>query len=90
MANLQANSILERINQLITNFVRTYDLQHNYLDKDEPWSETLSSTAFAVQSRYHTTLQATPDHLVFGNENILNTPFITYWENIRLCKQKKF
>ena len=32
--NPKANSILERIHQVIVNLVRTYDLQNNYLDKD--------------------------------------------------------
>ena len=60
------NSILEIIHQVIANLVRTYGLQNNDLDKDDPWSGILAATDFAVQSTYHTRLQATPGHLVFG------------------------
>ena len=76
------------IQQVITNLVRTYKLQINYLDKDDPWSEILAATDFTLQSTYHTTLQDTPDQLVFGRDMILNPPFILDWEYIRLCKQK--
>ena len=48
MENPQANSILEIINQVVANLVRTFDLQSNYLDEDYPWSDILSATAFAV------------------------------------------
>ena len=68
--------------------VRTFDLQNNYLDKEDPWSGILAATAFAVRSTYHTTLQATPGQLVFGRDMILNTPFIADWEAIRKRKQE--
>ena len=87
-ANPQANSILERIHQVIANLVRTFDLQNNYLDKEDPWAGILAATAFAVRSTYHTTLQATPGQLVFGRDMILNTPFIADWEAIRRRKQE--
>ena len=70
------------------NLVCTYDLQNNYLDEDNPWSEILAATDFAVQITYHTTLQAAPGHLSFVRYMILNTPFIAEWEAIKTSKQK--
>jgi transposase InsO family protein len=35
--NSQANAVLERIHQVIANMVQTFELEHNYLDKDDPW-----------------------------------------------------
>ena len=64
-----------------------HDLQNKYIDEDDPWSEILEATAFAVRSTYHTTLQATPDQLVFARDMIINPPFIENWESIRLRKQ---
>ena len=78
------NSVLERIHQVIANLIRTYDLQNNYLDEDNPWSGILSATDFAVRSMCRTTLKATPDQLVFGRDKILNTPLIMDWEAIKL------
>ena len=80
--------MIEIIHQVIANLVCTYDLQHNYLDEDEPWSGILAATDFVVQSTYHTTLQATQGHLVFGRDMILNTTLTADWEAIRLRKQK--
>ena len=65
-----------------------YNLQNNYLDKDDPWSGILAATDFLVQITYHTTLQATPVQLLFGRDTILNTPFIAEWGAIRLRRQK--
>ena len=79
MENPQANSILEKIHQVITNLVRKYDLQNNDLDEDEPWSEKLAATDFVLQSMYHTTLQSRPYQLVFGRDMIVNTLFIVEW-----------
>ena len=46
--NPQENSILERIHQVIANCVRKFDLQNNYLEKDDLWSGILSDTDFSV------------------------------------------
>ena len=89
MANPQANSILERIHQVIVNLVRMFDLQNNYLDEDDPWSGILEATDFAVQSTYYTNPQSIPGQLVFGRDMILNTSFIVDWEAIRLRKPRK-
>ena len=65
-----------------------FDLQNNYLDEADPWSGILAATAFAVQSMYHTTLQATPCQTVFRRDMILNTPSIADWEAINLRNKK--
>ena len=63
--NPQANAIVERIHQVIANIIRTFELQDNYLDEDDPWKGILRATAFAVQSTYHTTLKMSPAQVVF-------------------------
>ena len=68
--------ILEIIHQVIANLVRNFDSQNNYLDKDDSCSGILISTAFAIQSMYHTTLQSMLGQMVFGCDMILNTPFM--------------
>ena len=80
---------MEINNQVISNLVRTYDLQNYYLDEDKTWSGILASTDFVVRSTCHTTLQATQYQLVFGREKILNTPFVTDLEAIWLGKKRK-
>ena len=76
MENLQGSSILERIYQVIANLFHKFDLQNNDLNEDDSWSSILEDTDFAVHSTYHTTLQAKHGQLVFGQDMLLNAPFI--------------
>ena len=78
---------MERIHHVIANLVCKFDVQNNYLDEDEPWSDILLDTDFSVQVAYHTTFQATPVQMVFICDTILNTPFISDWEAIRRNKK---
>jgi transposase InsO family protein len=86
--NPQANAIVERIHQVIGNIIRTFELQTNYLDEEDPWKGILSATAFAVRATYHTTLQKTPGQLVFGRDMIFNIQHTANWEFIRAHKQQ--
>jgi transposase InsO family protein len=70
--NPQANAIVERVHQVIGNSIRTFELESNYLDKEDPWKGILSATAFAVQSTFHTTVRTTTGQLVFGRDMIFN------------------
>jgi hypothetical protein len=86
--NPQANAIVERIHQVIGNIIRTFELQENYLDEDDPWKGILSATAFAVRATYHTTLKKSPGQLVFGRDMIFKIQHIPNWEFIRENKQR--
>ena len=60
VCNPQANAIVEQVHQVIGNIIRTFELEKNYLDEDNPWKGVLSATAFAVRSTFHTTLHKSP------------------------------
>ena len=85
--NPQANAIVEQIHQTLANLVRTFELENNYLDEEDPWKGILAAAAFAVRSTYHTTLQKTPGQLVYGRDMILNVKHLANWEYIRQRKQ---
>lgn len=76
------------IHQLIANMIRTFELENNYLDLDDPWKGILSAAALTVRSTYHATLKKTPGQLVFGRDMIFNTQHIANREYIRQNKQK--
>jgi transposase InsO family protein len=86
--NPQANAIVERVHQVIGNIIRTFELENNYLDEEDPWKGILSATAFAVRSTFHTTLHQSPGQLVFGRDMILNIKHTANWEYIKQRKQK--
>ena len=55
--------------------------------EDNPFDYFLQSTAWAIRSTYHTTLQATPCQLVFGRDMIHNIAFKANWDRIQKRKQ---
>ena len=85
--NPQANAIIERVHQTISNMIRAFEVEENYLDEDDPWAGILTATAFAIRSTCHTTLQASPGQLVLGRDMILNIQHKANWTAIRSRKQ---
>ena len=58
--NPQANSILERVHQTISNIIRILKVQDKVLDDENPWDGILASKIFALRGMVHTTTQYTP------------------------------
>ena len=69
--NPQSNGIIERVHLVLTDILRTFEMEERELDEHEPFTEFLSSAAFAIRSTFHTTLGATTGQLVFGRDMIL-------------------
>ena len=88
--NIQANSILERIHQVISNMIKTFKIyDREDLEEQDPWSGILSAIMFGVRATYHTTLNATPTQLVFGRDTILPIRYQPDWELIQNNKRKR-
>ena len=83
--NPQSNAIIERIHQTIGNIIRTFDVSN--IVNNDPWLGILAATMFSVRATYHTTLQASPMQLVFGQDAILNIKHVADWEHIRQRKK---
>jgi transposase InsO family protein len=80
--NPQANGIIERVHQVITDALRTFELEEQELNDKDPWTPFLQAACFAIRSTYHTTLGATPAQLVFGRDMILPIQFKANWAAI--------
>ena len=86
--NPQANSIIERIHQVVGDMLRTQDLQSkDDLDDHFGWLGILSAVRHAINSLVHTTTRATPTQLVFGRDALLNISFVADWQYIKERKQ---
>jgi hypothetical protein len=81
----QANAIIERVHKVVNDMLRSFDMENNHenLEEDNPFDYFLQSTAWAIRSTYHTTLQATPCQLVFGRDMIHNIAFRANWDRIQ-------
>ena len=88
--NPQANSIVERVHQTISNMIRTFEVYDNdTLDDEEPWTGILTAVMAAVRSTYSLTTQATPSQLVFRRDALFNIPYVADWGYIQQRKQNK-
>ena len=67
--------------------LRSFNLEKENLEEDNPFDHFLQSTAWAIRSTYHTTLQATPCQLVFGRDMIHNIACKANWNRIQKRKQ---
>ena len=73
--NPQANSIIERICQILGNIIWTFELHEDSDATQDTWKGVLLAAIFALRAAYHTIIQATPMQLVFGTDVILNMQF---------------
>jgi hypothetical protein len=84
-ANPQTNAILERThqeviaNQLLS--LRLISIKLNSLADIQ--HELLAPVQWAMNSTYHTTLQATSAQLAFHRDMVMPTSFMAHWQSIR-------
>ncbi len=60
--NPQANSIIERVHQTISNIIQRFELHDTDMDNEDPWSGILAVMMFAIRSTVHTTTEHTLMH----------------------------
>jgi hypothetical protein len=89
MHNPQSNGIIERVHAVLNDMLRTHHLSETEMDEDDPWSDILSSTAFAIRVTHHGILEATPGQLVFNRDMILPLKFNADWAYIVQRRQKQ-
>jgi hypothetical protein len=89
--NPQANSMVERVHQVIHQLIRSFDIKGkaDYDQLDYGWSGMMSAIREAVRSTVHTTQRATPTQLVFNRDAILNVAFEADWQYIKERKQHR-
>ena len=87
--NPQANSIIERIHQVVMNMVRTTDIDMQDTCEPEMIDNILSNVGWAIRSTYHTMLGSTPGAAVFGRDMLFDIPYIVDWTDIGRRRQQQ-
>ncbi len=64
--NPQANGILERVNQVLGQMLRTAELDMADSVTPDDIDVFLDNTAWAIRSTYHTVLKTSPGAAIFG------------------------
>ena len=85
--NPQANSILERMHQVITTMLRTAELDMADTVAPSNVANFLTNAAWAVRSTYHTVLKASPGAAIFGRDMLFDIPFLADWNKIGEYRQ---
>ena len=67
-----SNSVLERINQVLQNLIRTFHIsRQTYVEKYDPWTGILAVAEFVICSKTNRKKGYSPDQLIFGCEIII-------------------
>ena len=67
-----SNAVLERINQVLGNLVRTFNISTQpYVEKNDPWMGILSAAAFGICSTTNRQKVYSPGQLIFGRDMII-------------------
>ena len=82
-----SNAILEQINQVLGNLVGDFNIQQNYVDKNDPWTGILDVSAFAILSTTNSKKGYSPCQLIFGRDMIIPIKHRVDWELLRQRKQ---
>jgi hypothetical protein len=80
--NPQANFV-ECVHQTIGNMLRSYELENDDFDYQDPWSQILANCAWAICSTVHTVLNASPAQIVFGRDMLFDLSFTTEYKEIK-------
>eukprot|EP00804_Cyclotella_cryptica_P015760 CCRYP_013407-RA/>CCRYP_013407-RA protein AED:0.31 eAED:0.31 QI:0/-1/0/1/-1/0/1/0/237 len=87
--NPQANSIIERMHQVIMTMLRTTDLDMANTVAPSDIADFLTDAAWAVCSTYHTVLKASPGAAIFVRDMLFDIPFLADWNKIGDHRQRQ-
>ena len=72
LVNPMSNAVLERIQQVLGNLVRTLNIYtQTYVDKNYPWTGILSASAFEIRSKTNRQKSYSKGQFIFGRDMIL-------------------
>jgi hypothetical protein len=80
--NLQANGILKRVHQVLSQMLCTAELDMANSVTPNGVDVFLDNAAWAIRSTYHTVLKASPGAAIFGQSILFNIPFVADWRKI--------
>jgi hypothetical protein len=87
--NPQANTILERLHQVLVQMLCTSKLDMGKTITPDDVDVFLDNAAWAICSTYHTVLKASPGAAIFGPDMLFDIPFIANWNKIGDYRQRQ-
>jgi hypothetical protein len=87
--NPQANSILERVHQVVMTMLRTAELDMADSVATSDIDTFLTNASWAIRSTYHTVLKASPGAAIFGRDMLFDIPYIADWNKVGEHRQRQ-
>ena len=87
--NPQANAILERIHQVVTNMMRTSSLDMQDTCTPDMIDEFIANVGWAIRSTHHTVLGSSPGAAIFGRDMLFDIPYLADWTQIGKRRQEQ-
>ena len=87
--NPQANAILERIHQVVTNMMRTSSLDMQETCTPDMIDDFIANVGWAIRSTHHTVLGSTPGAAIFNRDMLFDIPYIADWSEIGKRRQQQ-
>ena len=81
------NVVLERIELVLRNLVRNFNIYQTYVDKNDSWTGNLAAAEFSIHSTTNRKKGYSTGQLVFGHDMIITIKHKVDWELIRQRKQ---
>ena len=80
--NPQANSILERVHQIVMNRICTSELDMQDTCEPQMIDKILSNVSWAICSTYHTIIGSLPGSAEFGRDMLFDILYLADWADI--------
>ena len=87
--NPQANAILERMHAVVTDMLKTSNLDMQDTCTPEMIQDLLTNVGWAIRSTYHTVLGASPGAAIYGRDMLFDIPYVANWADIGKRRQKQ-
>jgi len=87
--NPQANAILERMHGVLTDMLRTSNIDMQETCTPEIIDDVITNVGWALRSTYHTVLGSSPGSAIFGRDMLFDIPYIADWSEIGKRRQNQ-
>ena len=89
ITNPQANAILERVHQVVTNMMQTSSLDIEDTCTPNMIDDFIVNVGWAIHSTHHTVLGSTPGAAIFNRDILFGIPYIADWSKIGKRRQQQ-
>ena len=87
--NPQVNAILERMHAVLSDMIRTSELDMQETCTPEMIDDVITNVGWAIRSTYHTVLGTSPGAAIFGRDMLYDIPFLANWSEIGKRRQNQ-